>query len=382
MSLLNELRIGTEVLIDKEKRGNIIGWIEYVNPKDDNKKWREYRVKTETNEIVWLSIDEEYQEYSISFPSGLKDGKIDSSWHKVDEGIQVVRVAKGDVDVEIGDQADFAEFEDETEEKTLSLEMWEDETEVSEGYYLDPEEIEILSQGNFLPQAETSSAGRSGLALLKIWLWISLMVTAVYIGLFALVSVISPEYPVEEYLKKNSAYEFVTSITGNQEQKANVYRLKSEQVLNKEERSQIEHIAKAIIKAIEGNTETVTEQKEEGILKSISIVTRKEYSLIYYSEDEKEIFIQVSDRKYNYTSDQKPYRSGRSTAGWYRMHYYSSSYKSDVETWRATPSAYQTYNGPIMHDLGNGYYDIYSGNIRQESIRNRRSSDGGVHRGK
>lgn len=378
-SLIKNLRVGTKLLLDNEIEGKIIGYIEYCNLNDNRKTWREYRIKTQDG-IVWLSVDEHYNEYSLSYPQEVKDGYMDPIWRKVDEGTQVVTMCEGDVDVEGGDSAHFVEFEDDTEELTYSIETWEDGTEVSKGYYLDPEEIQITEQ------VELKSDSGSGKGCFGFLLILGLVFLAFYSGIIGIISNIlfaAPE--MSEYINRSDNYRYLTSITGNEKQKAKVYRsLKATDDKGRSiTRITVDDVVKDIIRGIEGDTERVSENAVNGVNNSVSIVTKKEYCLVYYEEGTTDkVLVQISDRKYNYTSDNPPYHAGTSVTKWYRSHYYTSVYTKDAKTWKSTPSAYTMYDGPILHDLGNGYFDVYSSNIKQDSIRRRNSSDGGINRGK
>lgn len=179
---------------------------------------------------------------------------------------------------------------------------------------------------------------------------------------------------VGKYLKNSSYYEYETSITGQENQKADVYEYYTS--------SSTDQVAMDIIDGIDGETESVT-QKDDLSDEEIAIVTKKEYCLIYHPEDDSnKVLIQVSSRKYNYTSDNSPYRCSHANTIWYRNHYYSSSYTSDSSSYKNTPSAYTMYDGSTIHNIGNGYFDSYSNSIRQASINSRNSSSGGISSGK
>ena len=77
--------------------GKVIGFIRYENTQDPGKFWTEYRLRTQKGE-AWLSCDDFYNEYSVSWPANDVDGRIGPEWHKVDEGTQVVRSYGGDVE--------------------------------------------------------------------------------------------------------------------------------------------------------------------------------------------------------------------------------------------------------------------------------------------
>ena len=353
-----DYKVGTKLQI-RDLACTVIGYIEYANLADRNKRWTEYRLKTNKGEF-WLSVDHEYSEYSMSFAANMVMGNIGPEWHKVDEGKQKVMGCGGDVDVDLGETANFIEFEDESEEKILSTEIWEDGTEYSYGYYIEKSEIVVTG---FEKQAmvlnESNLTRIAVLALIAVWMMG--MVSSVIKGAGA--------HSVSKYLKKSSVYTYVTSITGNQKQKADVYEYTVDDTTD--------NVAMNIINGIEGYTESVT-QKDEKSDDTIAILTKKEYCLIYHPEDDPgKVYVQVSNRKYNYTSDNEPYKSSGSNTRWYRSHYYTSSYYSDSSSFKKTPSAYQNYSGDTIHNVGNGYFDSYSGSVRQSSINSRKSSSGG-----
>lgn len=354
-------RVGTLLDINGMS-GQVIGYIVYENPQDACKAWTEYRIKTEKGGECWLSCDEVYDEYSISWPANDVKGRIGPEWHKVDEGIQVVRSAGGDVDVDPGERASFVEYEDASEDCTLSVEIWSDGTEFSTGKYI--EKSDIVETGYAKPPAR------------KVLDPLSTVILILAFGLplcLCLISTISDNLAlhkrISSYMKGSSQYVYETSISGNQKQKATVYAYQSSATTN--------DVAEDIIRGVNGNTESVT-QKDYMPDAEIAILTDKEYCLIYHPEDEaQKVYVQVSDRKYNYTSDNAPYRISSAGTSWYRSHYYSAGYSKDSSSYKSTPSAYSMYNGTTLHDIGNGYFDSYSGSIRQASINSRSSSSGG-----
>ncbi|MCR5342713.1 MAG: DUF4178 domain-containing protein [Butyrivibrio sp.] len=358
------IRVGSKLQISNLE-AHVIGEVTYKNTEDGNKRWTEYRLKTKHGER-WLSIDDVYKEYTLSWPENGVRGRVGPEWHEVDKGHQVVVHASGDVDVESGDEADFVEFEDASEDNTLSVEIWDDGTEYSKGVYLDKSDIRVV--GYEKPKVNLVSGDKFGLYM---------MVAFIVFGIFAsLIDYIpAPVKKISKYIKSNTNYAYVTSITGNQDQKADVYEYKVTGVTT-------DTIAKDIIDGVEGETESVTQQ-DDILNHSIAIVTKKEYCLLYHPDDDtNRVYVQISPRKYNYTSDNSPYRSSDSTTHWYRSHYYNSSYAKDSTSYKRTPSAYSTYSGDTIHNIGNGYFDSYSSSVRQRSINARRSSGGGMGGGK
>ena len=353
--------VGT-ILNIKGIQGTVIGYITYANPKDGYKEWTEYRLSTSKGEC-WLSCDDVYKEYSVSWPANNVNGRIGPEWHKVDEGIQVVKASAGDVDVDYGERAEFVEYEDAAEDNTLSVEMWSDGVEYSKGYYVEKNDIFVMGY----KKPKKSSNCMSSIIMLMVFF-------AVVSFFIVIVNMSKPNKSISKYVKNSSLYTYETSITGQEKQKADVYKFYNS--------VKTDHVAKNIINGIEGYTQSVT-QKDDQDDAEIAIVTDKEYCLVYHAEDDADhVYVQVSSRKYNYTSNNAPYRCSDSDLRWYRSHYYSSSYNSDSVTYKNTPSAYKMYDGDTIHNIGNGYFDSYSSSIRQQSINRRNSSSGGISSGK
>lgn len=359
-------QIGTLLRINNLD-AKIIGFIQYENLQDPGKEWTEYRLWTKQGE-KWLSCDEYYQEYSISSPANTIRGQIGPEWHKVDEGTQIVRRYGGDVDVDPGERANFIEYEDETEEQTLSVEIWSDGTEYSTGCYLEQSEIQVV--GFEKPTIQKPDASKVSKLLT-----FGIVIFFLLLPSFSKISATrNNSVAISQYLESSSSYTYETSLTGNENQKATVYAYNGFITTD--------DVAKQIIDAIDGQTESVT-QKDEQSNAEIAILTEKEYCLVYHPEDdEARVFVQISDRKYNYTSDNAPYRSSSADTLWYRSHYYSSGYSTDAGSFTSTPSAYSMYSGDTIHNIGNGYFDSYSSSVRQSSINNRNSSGGGLSSGK
>lgn len=346
--------------------GKVIGGIQYENIQDPGKFWTEYRLKTARGEC-WLSCDEFYDEYSISWPANNIGGRIGPEWHKVDEGTQVVRFGYGDVDVDQGERASFVEYEDASEDHTLSVEIWSDGTEFSKGEYI--EKADIVETGY---EAPSPIKNTNLTALIWVFGFVFLWVAVPIAG--NLISNLNANKSIAKYVKNSGKYVYETSLSGNEKQKAAVYAYQVS--------ATTDDVAKDIIQGIEGNTQSVT-QKDDTNNQEIAILTAKEYCLVYHPEnDEKKVYVQVSNRKYNYTSDNAPYKISSAGTTWYRSHYYSSGYSADSSSYKGTPSAYSMYNGTTIHNIGNGFFDSYSSSIRQASINSRKSSSGGLSSGK
>ncbi len=369
----------------------VIGIISYRN-RMDNCMWMEYRVFSKAlGREKWLSYDEEYKEYSLSV---VTPGTTSTDGYKeVDRGVEEVIGAWGNVDVEIGDTANFIEYEDVTEEKIISHEIWDDGLEVSTGYYLDEHEVVRLSGGQGMASGgyntynnnttygayqsndfvsggtmQTGSSGDSGkkIATVFVVLLPILVVFSMFKGMIGGIGTPS----ISKYLDKTATYIYQTSITGNEGEKADVYMTYQD----------VDAATKDIIDAINGKTEDVQQNTEDGD-NSVAILTKKEYCLIYTSEDG-ETLVQVSTRKYAYYNDDDPYRSRTGTRRYYRRYYYSRGYSSDYSSWGSTKSPYDSYSGETLSSNPYDAYSSYAGSVRQSSTTSRSSSGGGTSYGK
>ena len=107
--------IGDIVNVDGDEY-RIVGRIKYKNS-SDGMCWDEYRMMPLIGYgEAWLSVDDKFKEYSISKKAAITTSV--AGYHLVDSGTEIVVGREGKVDVDVGDRADFYEYEDSTEEKS------------------------------------------------------------------------------------------------------------------------------------------------------------------------------------------------------------------------------------------------------------------------
>lgn len=361
-----QYNVGAILRVDGELY-QVIGKIQYRNI-NDNCRWMEYRLKKVADgSEVWLSADETYNEYALSHT--VRNADL-NGYKKVDEGIEEVVAAHGRVDVSVGDRASFTEYEDASEENIISEEVWDDGREVSVGYYLDWDEValEPNRQENGVVERHAGGEKKKMPSIIKA----IIIIFAVFLGLGFIRRLIGTSHEISDYLKDNtSAYVYVTSITGNGREKADVYWAAS---------GSINMTSMAIIEAVDGNVTDVQQNNEDGD-DSVAILTDDEYCLVYTSEDD-EVLVQVSSREYVYSSDKRPYRCHAGTHRYYRRFYYTRGYYRDISDFGTGKSAYTDYDdGTVDYDSTNTY-NTYSSSIRQSSVGGRTSSGGGLSSGK
>lgn len=369
-----EYNVGDILKVDG-RRYKILGKLQYKNV-DDNCRWMEYRLKpVDGGGEFWLSVDEVYDEYALYCAA--KQVSLDG-YKKVDEGTQEVIGAWGRADAQAGDRAAFTEYEDASEENIISEEVWEDGREVSIGYYLDWDEITVETNPKNVQAAKNTAgtnyrkAGSAKPPKKKNKLAVVILCAAViFLGLAIIGAVSGNKHSISDYLKSNTtAYVYVTSITGSGKEKADVYRALTSMDL----------AARDILRAIEGDV-TDVQQNTEGDDKSITILTEDEYCLVYTSEDN-EVLVQVSSRKFAYTSDTTPYRCHARTYRYYRGFYFTRGFTRDRSSFSSYNSAYSDYDGETINYSSTDPYSSYSSSIRQSSVGSRTSSGGGLSSGK
>lgn len=376
-----DLKLNYKIKINEEEF-SVIGGITFYNVADGY-KWEEYKLKNLKNRsIKWLSVDITYDEYAIYTEVRRKLNT--EGYKKADYGRAKVVSYFGDVDVDKNETVDFEEYEDPTEEKIIGIERWEGETEYSQGYYLDKEEIIILSREetalskkeNTLSQRKNSNYGnvsnrkKTNLNILKKLILIYgvfILVGAIGFGILAN----QGNHKIRNFLKKDQNFAYETSITSdlNPKEKADVYSTSLT----------IEDAAKKIIDCVNGKVEDVQENTEDN---TVAILTKKEYCLVYSDETNNGTLIQISSRRYTYSSTNSPYRSSGTCSNYYRRYYYSRGYSEDYDKYKKYNSGFENETYDYVDSNLNDKYQDYSYSVRQSSASTRTSSGGGTSSGK
>lgn len=355
----------------------VTGRIEFHN-QSDGSIWAEYCLREiQGKQIQWLSIDNNYEEYAIyqecSYSSDFEAINIQNSgYREVDSGKAEVTGCFGITDTEPGDAVSYTEYEDGSEELIIAVEQWEDGTEYSRGYYLDRDEI-VPGAGGL-----GGTAGETQRHPSKLGNTFSIDIKHLVIGgvLLAIIAVIlftfigSNKKPIQDYLSGNTHFSYQTSITSdlNSKKKAQVYS----------SALSVDDTVKAIIQAINGETEDVQKNEEDD---SVAILTKNEYCLVYTST-EQSTMVQISSRAYVYQSTNAPYHATYYTHHYYRGFYYSRGLWSDRDRYSKSASGYENYSGDTVDTNSNDPYQSYSNSVRQSSINSRNSSGGGISSGK
>lgn len=354
----------------------VTGGIEFHN-RSDGSRWMEYRLsEIQNNRIKWLSMDHIYKEYAIytQYPYSSEFDSTNifrSGYRQADAGRAAVDSSFGDVDTDPGETVNYTEYEDSTGEQIIAVEQWEDETEYSRGYYLDLDEIipvDSGESGNTGVHVRLDAGPFSCISSMK-KLILAAAVLCV-LGVFAYSTMQSGRKSIHKYLEGNTQFKYETSITSdlNSKERADVYS----------SNLSVEDGVKAIIQAIDGETEEVQKNDEDD---SVAILTKSEYCLVYTSTDHVTM-VQISSRSYAYQSTNTPYHATSHTHSYYRGFYYARGFLNDRNRYSRSASGYENYSGGTVDPNPNDPYKSYSDSVRQSSINSRRSSGGGISSGK
>lgn len=355
----------------------------FIAFEDDIKgdRWFEYKlIATASRAVSWLSVDTQNNEYAMytMYPynnSFSQESLYNNGYKEIDNSKARVVKYSGDVDVDFGENVNFIEYEDTTEEFLMSIEDWNGDREYSKGYYINKDEITLGYEGNVYTDTYTSAApsvvpSSSGKSKKLIWVIVILIILIPILmkGLIGLGG--GKSQSIRNFIENNSNFTYVTSITSDldSDKKADVFG----------SNKTVEETAKLILDGLKGSIDDVQEDAED---KSVIITTEYELALIYTSEDAKTL-VQVSSREYVYSSRTSPYRSRALTTNYYRRYYYTKAYTKDSSRYKKSPSGYSDYNGGTFISNDSNKYKTYSQSVRQSSTSTRTSSGGGVSSGK
>lgn len=333
-----KLKYGQIILINNKKY-TVIGMIEF---KEDSWVWQEYKIKSESAEIKWLSVEEndgqvQYSIYKetpfLKVQESLELNYQNEKYSLFEQGTAKVKSFFGNVDVDMYEKVNFKEYINESKEKLISVENWSGEVEKSIGNYLKNTDVTITQEiNNTLPK-------KSKVGMFAFWSLILCSIMPIFIIIFAAFSSIGPK--INKFLDKSSDFEYVTSVTNNENnKKAKVYKTNLS-------------LEQAVKKIIDAAPESIKEVRDDDESKGVGLLTRNEYAYVYEGEDDC-VYVQVSKKSF-VTENTNSYHSRYRNRGYYRTYTRSSA---------------------------SSRYSSYLSSARQQSINSRKSSGGGISSGK
>ncbi|MCR5145758.1 MAG: DUF4178 domain-containing protein [Clostridia bacterium] len=330
-----------QVIKIKNETHVVVGMIEF---QEDSWIWQEYKLKSDSGRISWLSVEENegkiqysiYEEkFNIPVNSSMNFSFQNKDYSLFEKGTAKVKSYFGAVGVDRNEKVNFSEYISEDKKSLISFENWSGEIEKSIGKYVDETDIIITDEVRVIKADSSQKVGARIAVVLSILFIIGPILLA------GLSTFIESRKSLSEVLEKSSDFSYVTSVTNNENnQKAKVYKTKLS-------------VDEAVKKIIDGAPESIKKVTDASDDEGIGIFTSSEYAYVYKSEDNM-TYVQVSKKKF-VTSGTSAYRSRYHRAGFYRTY--------------TTNSTNSTYNN-------------YLSSARQQSINSRRSSGGGTSSGK
>ncbi|MBR2241443.1 MAG: DUF4178 domain-containing protein [Clostridia bacterium] len=330
-----------QVIKIKNETYVVVGMIEFV---EDSWIWQEYKIKSDSGKIKWLSIEEDegkkqysiYEEkFNIPVKSSMDFNFQNKNYSLFEKGTAKVNSYFGAVDVDRNEKVNFSEYISDDKKSLISLENWSGEVEKSIGEYVDETDVVITNE---VRDVKINSPKKRENIIVIIVSALCLLVPT-FLALVG--SFLSSQNTLTKFLEKSADFSYVTSVTNNENnQKAKVYKTDLS-------------IDEAVKKIIDGAPEKIKKVTDASDDDGIGIFTNYEYAYVYKSEDNV-TYVQVSKKKY-VTEGTNAYRSRYHTRGFYRTYTTNST---------------------------NSSYDSYLSSARQQSINSRKSSGGGTSSGK
>lgn len=341
------LKKGQVVYIRGEKNV-VINMIEF---KEDAWVWQEYEiVNQQTKKHTWLSVEHDdednsteyyvYENYNYHIEEKRDEFVSNNKTYKLyEEGTTYVKKYYGNADVDMGERCNYRDYICDYDKTIISVENWSGEREVTLGHKLETVDVRITEECENVGVSAGSTTSVKSVIIAVVSI-AALCVVFAFVGILEGIS----KNSIQNYIKNNSSkYEYVTSVTSNENnKKAQVYLAKN---------FTMDETVKDIINGVpEGITKTKdvdSSTDEDGI----GLETSREYAYIY--KENGKVYVQVSEKKFVESSG-TTYHSSR------RNYYYRT---------------YRTLNE-------NSSYKSYASSARQSSINSRTSSGGGTSSGK
>ena len=344
--------------------------------------WMEYRLRKQGSyDEVWLTVDLGAENYRLYKSCPRKKGNFDDTeWSLLEDGQEVVDLVNGNIEDTLeGEKAFYQEYKS-LEGEIYSIEDWGDGSdEYSLGRSIDKS---LIVQDDTIPWPEDAYMNvekeeiddSDKPAIVRIWRQVKPYLMSLLILAFTLLMFIDiPEKPktIDSYLKGNSHYTYVTSITGDNHTYAHVY----------ESSQSVDATAQAIIDGVKGQVKNASKNQSDLSDESIALLTDKEYCFIYKGTNTNKTLVRVESRDYAYGSnDSSGYHTSNQAQSYYRYYYWRYGYGEDKERYQK-PSRYDSYSPGKAQFVEDKTYDSYAQSIRQNSTGVRSSSGGGVSSG-
>ncbi len=374
MNNLKHLHIQDEIRISLT-RYTVVGMIQFS---EGGYSWTEYKLRSESGDIEWLSVDEDGSQASLfkSVTPKVKTSADSVSYETrnydlQEQGSATVSQCEGNVDVDLHETVHYYEYADNFGRNLFSLEDWDGDIENSVGHTVPIDDIRLSE----------SSSSRSGVAgghstnrrndydsrhhkeSNTNWMKWVFGGTVVFILLLFVFNILAKAKDVDKFMDEDPNFSYVTSITADSTSIGPAKVYKSELSVRK--------TADYLIAKVRPREHSDLNNSE-----TASLLYKNSYVFIYQGEDE-ETLVQYSTREYTYRSNNSLYRSRRMGYGSiYRDYYFYRAWRHDSS--RYSRSSFNNYK-PANTASSLGTVD---GSVRQSSSGSRNSIGGGTSFGK
>ena len=255
-----------EIGHDLSIQGNrylVLGSITYEDRLQGD-RWEEYRLRNHQNKTEsWLSYDEGNAEYEMSFM--VKTSSPPEGFSLVDSGTQVVRSRAGNVDVDMGETAQYETWEDAEGAHTYSVERWSDEVEYSRGMYISRGDIQDLGPSPDAQKPKKSGRGCIVALIVGVALFVAGLVLIVELGITA------SQTDVGAALAGDSQYTLVNKESFDSQGEDDTVVVYATSM-------SVDEASKDVIGKVDGEVESVKEDEDNS---TVAILTANEYVLVY-----------------------------------------------------------------------------------------------------
>ena len=306
---MGPFHIGEKLRLD-DLEATIIGCIRYRNPSDQNHKWIEYRLQSDRGPCR-LSWDDRYKKYWLSWPVDLPEEKgFSPAWEMSKEGEVFVLEAFGEVDVHPGEKSLVSYYQDESEEKILTLERRDKELSVFEGQFLKKRTIVSLTPVLSRVAEFIKASPLNKISILYLLLFILPVVYTFFCGIIYIIG----RTDIEEDLKNDSNFVFVGKMLIDEDEFAVEYQYlearrpeisdgDSQEVeldepdwTRVDDAGTLEALAKSIFTRNFGRISQISETVDDDGRGATLILTINERCLIYRPMNRNKIYIRIEER--------------------------------------------------------------------------------------
>jgi len=338
----------------------VTGKVQYQNL-ETQEKWYEYYVfAPETGQRALYSCGIYKKENWLIE----KEDKISlDDVYFVEQEVTEVIAARGTVDLQVGERGVLKKYQDAFGKTVKIVRTWNDEDSFYCGYCEGAMEnpfTEDIHAGKKKRKRKRGfrnterTPAQESMFRFRIILSILAVVITTLCSIWNFMNVPSAMKYIEE---NNLKYIHLRSLITDNQDFADVYMSSDS----------LDNTAIELIECIDGKAEEIQQNLDNGD-RSIAILTNKEYCFIYESV-ENQVLVQISPRKYAYSSDYALFQGTEYATEYYKHFYYTWGYSSDRKKYPEVTSPYLTYANRVLNINNRDKYSEYADKVWRRKRR-------------